>query len=330
MRFRTMRSLTGTKSSTSLQRKKAESLIIDGERMSVMSMLILPLKVLNVQQQIRSLSVQQQQQQQQWCTVYPGRQRAHGKVVVPPSQNIKSSGLQFHRSMWSFRIQDTRSRQTYGTLMYRWVFAIQAPLHLSFVIATPWIVHTFQVMAEVAHSQQMTSAILIVMPLWKTWRNFRSIARSSSSKPCVVVYGLKGFRTTSWMSKRKSRRGFQAWQMSSSGWRESNLRGSINCRLKVVHQPLRHPWEHLPFSSTSHVIQCSFYYHNQASSDVKECIHGICAPERSISTRNGCWSMGWHNEKKAAPVIGIDDAKTAARSEWKGAIRPAKWLLETS
>ena len=30
-----------------------------------------------------------------------------------------------------------------------------------------------------------------------------------------------------------------------------NLHGSINCRLKVVHQPLRHPWEHLPFSSTS-------------------------------------------------------------------------------
>ena len=56
-----MRSLTGTKPSTSLQRKKVESLIIDGERMSVMSMLILPLKVLNDQQQIRSLSVQQQQ-----------------------------------------------------------------------------------------------------------------------------------------------------------------------------------------------------------------------------------------------------------------------------
>ena len=44
----------GTRSSTSLRSKKVESLIIDGERMSVMSMLILPLKVLNVQQQIHT------------------------------------------------------------------------------------------------------------------------------------------------------------------------------------------------------------------------------------------------------------------------------------
>ena len=42
------------------------------------------------------------------------------------------------------------------------------------------------------------------------------------------------------------------------------------------------------------------------------------APKNApISTRNGCWSMGWSNEEEAAPVIGIDDAKAAARSEWK-------------
>ena len=50
----------GTRSSSSVQGKKAENLIVDRERMLVMSMLILLSKVLNVQQQIRSLNVQQQ------------------------------------------------------------------------------------------------------------------------------------------------------------------------------------------------------------------------------------------------------------------------------
>ena len=30
------------------------------------------------------------------------------------------------------------------------------------------------------------------------------------------------------------------------------------------------------------------------------------------------------SKDEAAPVIGIDDAKAAARSEWKSAIRPAE------
>ena len=51
----------GTKLSSSVQGKKAGNLIVDGERMLVMSMLILLSKVLNVQQQIRRLNVQQQQ-----------------------------------------------------------------------------------------------------------------------------------------------------------------------------------------------------------------------------------------------------------------------------
>ena len=41
--------------------------------------------------------------------------------------------------------------------MSKRVLAVQVLLHLSFVIATPWIVHTFQVVAEVARSQHITN-----------------------------------------------------------------------------------------------------------------------------------------------------------------------------
>ena len=51
----------GTRLSTSAQSKMVGNLIIDGERMSLMSMSILPLKVLNVQLKMHSRSVQQQQ-----------------------------------------------------------------------------------------------------------------------------------------------------------------------------------------------------------------------------------------------------------------------------
>ena len=71
-------------------------------------------------------------------------------------QNIKNDILQCPDSMSFFRIQDARSRPTFGTLMSKRVFAVQGPLHPSFVIATLWIVHLFQAMSEVVLSQQTT------------------------------------------------------------------------------------------------------------------------------------------------------------------------------
>ena len=52
---------TGTRLSTSVQSKMVGNLIMDGERMSVMSMSMIPHKVLNVQLKMHSRSVQQQE-----------------------------------------------------------------------------------------------------------------------------------------------------------------------------------------------------------------------------------------------------------------------------
>ena len=159
----------------------------------------------------------------------------------PIIAEIGNGSLQCRASMWYGPIQDTRSRPTKGTWMSQRVLAVQGPLHLSFVIAIPWTVLTFQAMEEVAHSQSTTLSILITMLPWRIFVNFRSIARSFNLRPHVVVYGPMGFSIRSWMSKRKSRLGLQGWQMSSSDWGESSLHGSSNCRLKEVHQHLNRP-----------------------------------------------------------------------------------------
>ena len=98
---------------------------------------------------------------------------------------------------------------------------------------------------------------LIGMLLWRVFVNFKSIARSFNLRPHAVVYGPMGFWTRSWMSKRKSRLGLQAWQMSSLDCEESSQHGSSRCSKQVHHLYHRHPWQHLPSSSSSphHPVQ---------------------------------------------------------------------------
>ena len=122
---------------------------------------------------------------QEW---YPPVQSQH--VIWP------NPGYKIEANLWHLNVQESARRP--------------GPLHLSFVIAILWTVHTFQAMEEVVHSQQTTLSILIAMLQWRIFVNFRSIARSFNLKRHVFVYGPIGFKTRSWMSKRKSRHGLQA------------------------------------------------------------------------------------------------------------------------
>ena len=90
---------------------------------------------------------------------------------------------------------------------------------------------------EVRNQLMISFSLNVVMRLWRTSRNFRNIARNSSLKPLVVVYGLKAFKSRSRMSKKRSNHGSHAWRMSLSTWNVFTPHGSINCRIKMV--PLR-------------------------------------------------------------------------------------------
>ena len=83
-------------------------------------------------------------------------------------------------------------------------------------------------------------------------RELQKYSEKPQFEVLVVLYGPKAFKTRSWMSKSESNRGSRAWLMSLSGWNVFNQHGSINCRIKVVHPHLRHPWWHLPVSSSQH------------------------------------------------------------------------------
>ena len=101
----------------------------------------------------------------------------------------------------------------------------------------------------------------------------------------------------------------------------ANIRWSTGA--SDVHGVIFHP------AAPSRIMQCSFYHHNQASPDVKESFYGIRTEERTASRAKRRWSMG-SGKDEAAPVIGIDDAMAAVRSESKSAIRAAEWYLESS
>ena len=168
--------------------------------------------------------------------------------VVLQLQNIKNGILQCPSSMWSFRIQDTRSRPISGILMSKRVLAVQVPLHLSCVIATLWRAQMVQVILEVVHSQQTTLSFSIVMLPWRIFNNSRGIPRSFNSKRHVFVYGQMEFMIRSWMSRRKSRIGSQVWLMNSIDCAESNQHGFNICNLKGT-SSLQCRWPQLPAHS---------------------------------------------------------------------------------
>ena len=132
------------------------NLIIDGEKQQLMSMPILPLKG-------SQCPVEDPQPQCAASAMMHGPSMAAASSWQGGCPTIartpRDGSLQCRASMRYGPTQDTRSRPTSGTYMFRRVLAVQDLLHLSFVIATLRRVHTFQAMEEVDHNQSTTLSI---------------------------------------------------------------------------------------------------------------------------------------------------------------------------